>query len=145
MNIFYRDPTLLNTLFSVQGELIQATAHSTLTGPVPGKLGEVIFKVFHLIYLDNVGNNYTYRDAFDLVSTAIAPCGQSTILSINSDLRVSNINNPEGRGLLATDSVCSIYSISVLLLNCRFARRLIQSSIRYVIRYLLKYTIFNSS
>ena len=37
----------LNTSFSVQGQLIQATARSNLTGPVAGELGQVIFKVLH--------------------------------------------------------------------------------------------------
>jgi len=68
--------------------------------------------------------DYTYRDAFDLVSTVTAPCGATTVLNINSALQVSNVANPAGRGLMATDSVRSIYSICVLLLNFRFDYRL---------------------
>lgn len=52
-----------------------------------------------------VGNDYTYRDSFDLVSTNLAPCGTSTILNMNSDVRVNNAANRQGSGYLATDSV----------------------------------------
>jgi hypothetical protein len=51
------------------------------------------------------GKEYTYRDEFDLVSTNQAPCGVSTVLNINSDVRVNNANNTKGSGYLATDSI----------------------------------------
>jgi hypothetical protein len=73
-------------MFPVQGQQIQATASSVLNGPVNGA-------------------DYTYRDAFDLVSTVTSPCGQSTVLNVNSDVRVSNSGNSKGSGYLATDSV----------------------------------------
>lgn len=74
------------SIYYFQGEVVQATARSNLTGPVAGR-------------------EYTYRDKFDLASTVTSPCGIETILNINSDLRVSNSNNPQGKGLIATDSI----------------------------------------
>ncbi|TFK72640.1 secreted protein [Pluteus cervinus] len=73
-------------IYYFQGVLTQATAHSTLTGPVDG-------------------DDYTYRDAFDLYSTNLAPCGKDTVLNIQSDVRVSNSKNTQGSGYIATDSV----------------------------------------
>ena len=70
----------------VQGQTIQAPSRSELVGPVPGA-------------------DYTYRDTFELVSTVQSPCGISTVLNINSNLQVSNANNRQGSGYLATDSV----------------------------------------
>jgi len=64
-----------------------------------------------LIHLEIIGKDYTYRDAFNLASTVIAPCGATTILNVNSDLRVNNAANRGGRGIITTDSVRSIYSI----------------------------------
>ncbi|KAJ2916829.1 hypothetical protein MD484_g3539, partial [Candolleomyces efflorescens] len=69
-----------------QGQLVQATSSSLLNGPVDGA-------------------DYTYRDSFDLVSTVTSPCGQSTVLNVNSDVRVSNSGNSKGSGYLATDSI----------------------------------------
>ncbi|TEB35279.1 hypothetical protein FA13DRAFT_1624387, partial [Coprinellus micaceus] len=74
------------SIYYFQGEIIQATARSNLNGPVSG-------------------NYYTYRDQFDLVSTVTSPCGKSTVLNINSDVRVSNSANTKGAGYLATDSI----------------------------------------
>lgn len=75
-----------SSLYYFQGQLVQATARSDLTGPI-------------------VGQEYTYRDNFDLVSTVMAPCGQNSVLNINSDVRVSNAGNSKGQGYLATDSI----------------------------------------
>ncbi|KAJ3539581.1 hypothetical protein NMY22_g4670 [Coprinellus aureogranulatus] len=69
-----------------QGQLVESTARSTLTGPVAGK-------------------SYTYRDQFDIVSTNMSPCGVDTVLNINSDVRVSNSGNTKGSGYIATDSI----------------------------------------
>ncbi|KAJ3536331.1 hypothetical protein NMY22_g6076 [Coprinellus aureogranulatus] len=74
------------SIYYFQGELLQATARSNLTGPV-------------------VGEEYTYRDSFDLTSTVQSPCGVETVLNINTDLRVNNAANTKGMGLIATDSV----------------------------------------
>ncbi|PPQ83467.1 hypothetical protein CVT25_007058 [Psilocybe cyanescens] len=63
-----------------------ATARSDLVGPVDGA-------------------DYTYRDAFDLVSTVVSPCGTSTVLNVVSDLRASNTKNTKGSGYIATDSI----------------------------------------
>ena len=68
-------------------------------------------RCFMLINLNTIGKDYTYRDSFNLASTVIAPCGATTILNVNSDLRVNNAANPGGRGLITTDSVRSIGSI----------------------------------
>ncbi|KAF6756578.1 hypothetical protein DFP72DRAFT_893131 [Ephemerocybe angulata] len=75
-----------SSLYYFQGELVQASSRSDLVGPVDGK-------------------EYTYRDQFDLVSTVQSPCGKSTVLNINSDVRVSNSANSKGQGYLATDSI----------------------------------------
>ncbi|TFK28361.1 hypothetical protein FA15DRAFT_753498 [Coprinopsis marcescibilis] len=74
------------SLYYFQGQLQQATARSTLTGPVSGK-------------------DYTYRDSFDLVSTVLAPCGAATVLNVQSELRVSNSANTKGAGYIANDSI----------------------------------------
>ncbi|KAF9524322.1 hypothetical protein CPB83DRAFT_871283 [Crepidotus variabilis] len=75
-----------SSLYYFQSQLAQASAHSALTGPVDGAY-------------------YTYRDEFDLVSTVLAPCGVSTVLNIQSDVRASNTANKVGSGYIATDSI----------------------------------------
>jgi len=74
------------SLYYFQSELAQATARSSLVGPVSGK-------------------DYTYRDAFDLVATVTSPCGVATVLNVQSELRVSNSGNTKGAGYIATDSI----------------------------------------
>ncbi|KAF9525636.1 secreted protein, partial [Crepidotus variabilis] len=74
------------SIYYFQSQLAQATAHSDLVGPVDGE-------------------EYTYRDSFDLVSTVQSPCGINTLLNINSDVRASNRQNPKGTGYVATDSI----------------------------------------
>jgi len=74
------------SIYYFQSQLAQATARSSLTGPVNGK-------------------EYTYRDSFDLVSTVLAPCGAQSVLNVQSDIRVSNSANTKGSGYIATDSI----------------------------------------
>jgi len=62
-------------------------------------------RFFTLIHLVVIGKDYTYRDSFDLVATVTAPCGATTVLNVQSDLRVSNSANTKGSGYIATDSV----------------------------------------
>ncbi|KAG8820518.1 hypothetical protein FRC20_008599, partial [Serendipita sp. 405] len=69
-----------------QSQLTQATARSTLTGPVNGA-------------------DYTYRDQFDLTATVLSPCGANAVLNIVSSLQISNAANKSGSGYIATDSV----------------------------------------
>ncbi|RXW13039.1 hypothetical protein EST38_g12816 [Candolleomyces aberdarensis] len=68
-----------------EGQDIQATARSTLTGPV-------------------ASDSYSFRDEFLIPVTS--PCGSGTHLNINSEVRVSNSANTMGSGYLAsvTDS-----------------------------------------
>ncbi|KAG8834184.1 hypothetical protein FRC18_002430 [Serendipita sp. 400] len=73
-------------IYYFQSQLAQATARSTLVGPVAG--------------LD-----YTYRDAFDLTATVQSPCGADTVLNIQSSLQISNRANTKGAGYIATDSL----------------------------------------
>ncbi|CAG7845999.1 Uncharacterized secreted protein ARB_07590 Flags: Precursor [Serendipita indica DSM 11827] len=73
-------------VYYFQGQLQQATARSTLKGPV-------------------AGNTYTYRDQFDLYSTTLSPCGANSVLNVNSALQVSNSANRQGSGYIATDSI----------------------------------------
>ncbi|KAG8805015.1 hypothetical protein FRC17_005773 [Serendipita sp. 399] len=69
-----------------QSQLQQATARSTLNGPV-------------------LGSDYTYRDQFDLTATVLSPCGANAVLNIVSSLQISNASNKNGSGYIATDSV----------------------------------------
>ncbi|PPQ87793.1 hypothetical protein CVT25_008837 [Psilocybe cyanescens] len=80
---------------AAQQSIYYSTARSDLTGPVDGA-------------------DYTYRDAFDLVSTVTSPCGVSSVLNIQSDLRVSNSKNTKGSGYIATDSIDTALSTSHL-------------------------------
>ncbi|KAF9531276.1 hypothetical protein CPB83DRAFT_892110 [Crepidotus variabilis] len=75
-----------SAIYYFQGQTLQASARSNITGPIDGE-------------------DYTWRDNFDLVSTVNSPCGVPSVLNINSDLRVSNSQNPSGVGYIATDSV----------------------------------------
>lgn len=68
----------------------EATARSNLVGPVTGK-------------------DYTYRDQFDLATTVLSPCGATTVLNVQSDLRVNNAANTKGSGYIATDSVRGLF------------------------------------
>ena len=106
-----------------------------LPSPVPFQVSSAgqISRYSTLTHLDIVGKDYTYRDAFDLVSTVTSPCGATTVLNVNSDLRVNNNANPGGRGLITTDSVSLIYSICVSLLKFSFSRRSMVHSSRCVI------------
>ncbi|KAF9045075.1 hypothetical protein BJ165DRAFT_1346500 [Panaeolus papilionaceus] len=74
------------SIYYFQGQFQQATARSDLVGPVQGA-------------------DYTYRDNFDLVSTVMSPCGVSTVLNVQSDLRANNAQNTKGSGYIATDSI----------------------------------------
>ncbi|PPQ99392.1 hypothetical protein CVT24_005375 [Panaeolus cyanescens] len=74
------------SIYYFQGQLVEATARSTLTGPVLGK-------------------DYTYRDSFDLYSTVLSPCGKDTVLNIKNELRTNNAQNTKGSGYIATDSI----------------------------------------
>ncbi|KAF9041612.1 hypothetical protein BJ165DRAFT_1595978 [Panaeolus papilionaceus] len=74
------------SIYYFQGKLEQATARSNLVGPVTGK-------------------DYTYRDQFDLATTVLSPCGATTVLNVQSDLRVNNAANTKGSGYIATDSI----------------------------------------
>ncbi|KAK1234150.1 hypothetical protein PQX77_002662, partial [Marasmius sp. AFHP31] len=69
-----------------QGQLVQAGAGSELTGPLDGK-------------------NYVYRDEFNLSPTIYSPCGEDTILNINSEVRVDNSANKNGYGYIVDDSI----------------------------------------
>jgi len=69
-----------------QGQLQEATAHSNFTGVLSG-------------------DDYTFRDSFNVTSTNMSPCGVSTVLNINSALQVSNSANSQGSGYIADDSI----------------------------------------
>ncbi|KAG8802062.1 hypothetical protein FRC18_007638, partial [Serendipita sp. 400] len=66
-------------IYHFQGQLQQATARSTITGPISGK-------------------EYLYRDQFDLFAATLSPCGADTILSINSAVQVNNSASKKGAG-----------------------------------------------
>ncbi|KAG8850434.1 hypothetical protein FRC20_002029 [Serendipita sp. 405] len=73
-------------IYFFQGQLQQATARSTVTGPISGK-------------------EYLYRDKFDLFAVTLSPCGDDTVLNINSAVQVSNSANKQGSGYISTDSI----------------------------------------
>ncbi|KAK1231221.1 hypothetical protein PQX77_005666 [Marasmius sp. AFHP31] len=75
-----------SSLYYFQGQLVQAESGSTLNGPVAGK-------------------NYVYRDEFNLTPTIYSPCGEDTILNINSQVRVDNSANKNGYGFITDDSI----------------------------------------
>ena len=133
MNFSHEFPTSLIAPFSVAGELKHATARSSFTGPLGGEL--LISRYFTRIHIDTIGNRYTFRDKFDLVSTVTAPCGEESILNINSELEVSNAANIAGSGYIANDAVRLVYFTCIILLKFPFAHRMIYISIRYALWY----------
>jgi len=52
-----------------------------------------------------VSRDYQVRDALDLTATVWSPCGESRSLNINSEVRLDNTRNRNGRGLITVDSV----------------------------------------
>lgn len=74
------------------------------------------------------GQNYTYRDAFDLVSTVYSPCGVASNLYIQNDIRVSNSRNPSGNGYISADAVSA--TISYNLISVYVLTRSIHSSLQ---------------
>jgi len=74
------------SIYYFQSQIAQATARSVLKGPISG-------------------DDYTYRDTFDLTTTVLSPCGADTVLNIQSSLQVSNSANKVGSGFIATDSI----------------------------------------
>jgi len=95
---------------------IPATARSDIQGPIDG-------------------DDYTWRDAFDLVSTVNSPCGVDSILNIRSDIRVSNSGNKNGSGYLATDSVRPLVSYQLIGTKQLYSRLTLRST-RYVLLHL---------
>jgi hypothetical protein len=75
-----------DALYYFQGQIQQTSAHGDLKGPVSGA-------------------EYTYRDTFNLTSVSYSPCGQPTVLNINSAVAVSNSQNRNGTGFITTDSI----------------------------------------
>jgi len=75
-----------NAVYYWQSALIEAVANGDITGPV-------------------VGDEYTYRNMFNITSAVYSPCGGTAVLNINSGVQVSNAGNPAGSGLITTDSI----------------------------------------
>ncbi|RXW20948.1 hypothetical protein EST38_g4906 [Candolleomyces aberdarensis] len=74
------------TFYYFQGQLVQATASSTIIGPASS-------------------GDYNPGPPFDLASTVTSPCGVSTVLNINSDVRVSNSANKTASGYISMTSI----------------------------------------
>ncbi|KAJ3081142.1 hypothetical protein HK102_002550 [Quaeritorhiza haematococci] len=70
-----------------QGDLQQSTATTRWQGPATG--------------------DYSVRDTFDLAGTVWSPCGASSVLNLNTQLRLDNSANRQGSGQMTTDSVDS--------------------------------------
>ena len=75
-----------DSLYYFQGQIQQTSAHGYLAGPVDAK-------------------EYNFRDTFPLASTSYSPCGQPTVLNIDSAVAVSNDKNKTGSGYITTDSI----------------------------------------
>jgi len=71
-----------DALYYFQGSPNQATTENSLSGPVPGAY-------------------YDFTASFDLVFTNLSPCGSSTVLNIDTDIRINNEGNPNGEGFIA--------------------------------------------
>jgi hypothetical protein len=52
-----------------------------------------------------VNRDYQVRDVLDLTATVWSPCGESRSLNINSEVRLDNTRNRNGRGLITVDSI----------------------------------------
>ncbi|KAJ7579062.1 hypothetical protein C8J56DRAFT_1059304 [Mycena floridula] len=89
---FYMLDTGVNALhdavYYFQGQVVQSEATSTLKGPVEGE-----------------GADYIYRDEFNLTPTIYSPCGEDTVLNINTEVRIDNSANPKGSGFITDDSI----------------------------------------
>ncbi|KAG8839920.1 hypothetical protein FRC18_000043 [Serendipita sp. 400] len=82
----YKVKAVQRALYYFQGQTKQAVASSTRTGFVAGA-------------------DYVYRDQFDIWSQVRCPCGTSTVLNLDSSIRVDNSQNRQGSGLITNDSV----------------------------------------
>jgi hypothetical protein len=51
------------------------------------------------------GQNYVLRDEFNISPTINSPCGEDTVLNVNSAVRVDNAANPKGFGFITGDSI----------------------------------------
>ncbi|KDR78861.1 hypothetical protein GALMADRAFT_137851 [Galerina marginata CBS 339.88] len=85
---YFLDPGVTaaqQSLYYFQGSINQVTAKNNLAGPVPGAF-------------------YDFTAPFKVVSTNMSPCGTSTVLNVNTEIRTSNDNNPNGVGFIANES-----------------------------------------
>ncbi|KAF9265724.1 hypothetical protein L218DRAFT_114594 [Marasmius fiardii PR-910] len=77
---------LHDSVYYFQGQIVQSEATSTLTGPIDGA-------------------NYVFRDEFNLTPTIYSPCGEDTVLNINSQVRVDNTADKTASGYIVNDSI----------------------------------------
>jgi len=75
-----------STLYYFQSALQESTARGNMVGPI-------------------VGDEYTFRDTFNITETNFSPCGEATVMNMNSILQVNNAANPQGSGLITSDSI----------------------------------------
>ncbi|KAH8832208.1 hypothetical protein DL96DRAFT_1810905, partial [Flagelloscypha sp. PMI_526] len=73
------------SIYYFQGQLAQGESSATIDGPVDGV-------------------NIAYRDEFNSSPMVYAPCGQDSILNLNSQVRVDNSGNKSGWGYFAVDA-----------------------------------------
>lgn len=52
-----------------------------------------------------IDRDYQFRDTIGLTSLVWSPCGASRALNINTQVRLNNRLNPNGSGLITTDSI----------------------------------------
>lgn len=82
------DPQVIGTqkaTYYFQGQLAQANTEANFTGPVD--------------------EDYQRRDTLALTSWVWSPCGAQRSLNINAQVRLSNIYNRNGGGMMTVDSV----------------------------------------
>ncbi|KAH8832210.1 hypothetical protein DL96DRAFT_645751 [Flagelloscypha sp. PMI_526] len=75
-----------SAIYYFQGQVVQGESGTTINGPVAGA-------------------NYVYRDEFNLTPTVYSPCGEDSILNLNSQVIVDNSGNSTGFGYFNDDSV----------------------------------------
>lgn len=79
---------------------VQATQSSAYYFQGQGQTGR-----FSTNFSGPVDRDYQFRDTIGLTSLVWSPCGATRALNINTQVRLNNRSNPNGSGLITTDSI----------------------------------------
>lgn len=60
---------------------------------------------FRTVMQGPISRDYQARDALDLTASVWSPCGEFRSLNINTEVRLDNTRNRNGRGLITVDSI----------------------------------------